>query len=156
MAAEPEMIVDPAVARRKFERDVRPLVEHPDAFARIGIRPLVVAFPTVRVALHWPSREIDLGLELSAPDWDYRPPTVDWVKLDGAPWAAGEAPSGDGFQEPNPNTRRPDRPWFCFRGSLEFHEYAGHSAEAWWPIHADERYRILGFIQNVAAVLARK
>jgi hypothetical protein len=156
MVAGPEVIVDPAVARRKFEREVQPLVDDPEAFARIGMRPMLVAFPTVRVALPWRSRGIELGLQMSAPDWDYRPPSVDWVDLDGAPWPAGDAPSGDGFQQPNLNTRRPDRPWFCFRGSLEFHEYTGHSADAWWPIHSDERYRMLGFIQNVAAVLARR
>lgn len=149
------MIVDPAAARRKFERDVQPLVDHPGAFARIGVRPLLVAFPTVRVALRWPSQGKEIGLQLSAPDWDYRPPSVDWVALNGTPLPASAAPSGNGFQQPNPNTRRPDRPWFCFRGSLEFHEYTGHSAEAWWPIHTDERYRMLGFIHNVAAVLAR-
>jgi len=149
------MIVDPAVARRKFERDVRPLVDHPDVFAGIGVRALLVAFPIVRVALQWPARSQEIGLQLYAPDWDYRPPSADWVTPEGLPCPAVEAPSGPGFQQPNPQTRRPDRPWLCFRGFLEFHEYAGHDADAWWPLRLGERYRLLGVIQNVASVLRR-
>lgn len=149
------MVVHPAVARRKFERDVRPLVEHPGAFVGVGIRPLLVAYPIVRVALRWPSRETEIALELSAPDWDYRPPSADWMTLEGSLLPAGEAPTANGFQAPNPQTRRPDRPWLCFRGCLEFHEYTGHAADAWWPLRLDESLRLLGLVQNVASVLRR-
>jgi hypothetical protein len=149
------MIVDPAVARRKFERDVRPLVEDQKMFSRIGVRALLVAFPVVRVALQWPSRDEEIGLQLCAPDWDYRPPSADWVTLDGSPWPAAQAPTGNGFQQPNKQTRRPDRPWLCFRGVLEFHEYTGHEADAWWPLRLEEQYQLLGVIQNVASVLRR-
>jgi hypothetical protein len=146
------MIVDPAVARRKFERDVRPLVDNPDLYTRLGIRSLAADYPILRVALVWQRRQLEIGIELIAPDWDYRPPSARWVALDGQAWPATDAPSGNGFQGPHPET---GAPWLCFRGCLEYHEWESHASDAWWPLRLDERYRLLGFVQNVATVLRR-
>ena len=146
------MIVDGAVARLKFERDTRPLVECRDPFVAAGIAPLVVAFPILRVGLHWPSRALDIALELRAPDWDYRPPAADWVREDGSPWPLSDAPQGGGFQGAHP---RSGRPWLCYRGSLDYHEWEGHVDDHWWAIRDDPQYRLLGFIQNVNSELQR-
>lgn len=146
------MIVDPVVACRKFERDVRPLIEDAALFTRIGLRPLVTTYPVLRVALSWPSKLVEIAVELTAPDWDYRPASVDWVTLDGEPWPIAEAPTNNGFQGAHPET---GRPWFCFPGALEYHEWEGHSVDAWWPRRLNESFRLVGFVQNVATVLRK-
>jgi hypothetical protein len=146
------MIVDPAVARRKFDRDVRPLIDDPALFERLGIRAVVTTYPVLRVGLAWPSRHTEIGLELRAPDWDYRPPSGDWVLLDGRPLPVGEAPSGNGFQGAHPST---GRPWLCFRGVLEYHEWENHASDPWWPLRGNNAYRLLGSVQNIASVLRR-
>ena len=91
------MIVDPRVAKRKFDRDIAPLVEDPAAFAALGIRLIEGTFPTLRVSLAWPKRQLEIPLELAAPDWDFRPPSATWVKEDGSSWD-GPVPSGNGLQ----------------------------------------------------------
>jgi hypothetical protein len=147
------VIVDPVVACRKFERDVRPLIEDAALFTRIGLRPLVTTYPVLRVALLWPSKDVEIAVELTAPDWDYRPASVDWVTLEGEAWPLADAPSTNGFQGgAHPGT---GRPWFCFPGALEYHEWESHSVDGWWPRRLDESARLVGFVQNVANVLRK-
>jgi hypothetical protein len=144
------VIVDPRVARRKFDRDARPILEDPDAFGALGMRLIVAVYPILRVALAWPARQLEIPLQLNAEDWDYRPPSASWVQEDGSLWN-DPVPSTNGFQIGDAT----HRPWLCFPGSLEFHEWAGHHTELWWPRHHQEALRLLGFLQNASAVLRR-
>jgi hypothetical protein len=148
------MIVDRAVARRKFDRDVEPIRREPELYERLGIRPLVIDFPMLRVGLVWPRKQVGIGLELLAPDWDYRPPSADWVTVDGEPWPVEQAPDGNGFQAstPYPTT---GRPWLCFRGFREYHEWEGHVGDPWWPLREDDSFRLLGRVQHIAEQLRR-
>lgn len=143
------MIVDPRVARLKFDRDVEPMRSNPEPYEKLGIRPLVIEYPVVRVALAWPKATTEIGLELRAVNWDYRPPSADWVTLGGDPWPINSAPEGRGFQRntPFPTT---GRPWLCFPGFREFHEWDGHVGEPWWPLRPDDSFRLLGRIQHIA------
>ena len=144
------MIVDPRVARRKFDRDAQPILEDPGAFGALGMRLIAAAYPNLRVALAWPQRQLEIPLELRAEDWDYRPPSASWVQEDGSSWD-GPVPSTNGFQAGDAT----HEPWLCFPGCLEFHEWAGHHTDLWWPKRHQEALRLLGFLQNAAAVLRR-
>jgi hypothetical protein len=144
------VIVDPRVAKRKFDRDVQPVLVDPGAFEVLGMRLLVASYPVLRVALAWTRHQTEIPLELYAPDWDYRPPSATWVREDGLPWD-GAVPNGNGFQ-PGDATHRP---WLCFPGTLEYHEWPGHHTDHWWPRRHDPALRLLGFTQHIASVLRR-
>jgi hypothetical protein len=144
------VIVDPRVARRKFERDVQPILEDPDAFGALGMRLIEASYPVLRVGLTWPKRQLEIPLELRAENWDYRPASATWVNEDGGPWK-GPVPNANGLQAGDA-TRRP---WLCFPGTLEYHEYPGHHTDLWWPKRRLDSLRLLGFVQHIAAVLRK-
>ena len=143
------MIVDPRVAKRKFDRDVRPIVEDPDAFGVLGMRLIAASYPILRVALAWPGKG-EIPLELRANDWDFRPASATWVAEDGGPWTGG-VPNANGFQAGDAT----HRPWLCFAGSLEYHEWPGHHTDHWWARRNDPNVRLLGFVQHIASVLRK-
>ena len=113
------------------------------------MRLLVASYPILRVALAWPpAAEIPLG---AAGGGLGLPAAVGHVGRSGWWPVDGPIPNGNGFQAGDAT----HRPWLCFPGSLEYHEWPGHHTDHWWPRRMQESLRLLGFVQHVGSVLRR-
>ena len=148
------VILDPTLARARFERDTHALVESPDHYARIGIRVIRVEYPVLEAALLWtlPGREITLHVD--AEDYDYLPARGWWV--DGVGGAlqpgSGSVPNEGGFQTSGHPHELP-RTWFCFAGWREYHDHQSHQSPTWASIRQNPQHRIPGVVVQLHADL---
>ena len=62
------MIVDPVLARGRFDRDTLPLLQQEVAYQNAGIRVVRIAFPVIEVALWWRAINGELLLHVQADD----------------------------------------------------------------------------------------
>lgn len=149
------MILDPALARARFERDLERLIARPDIFEAAGVRLITAAYPVLEVDLHWFRRSRWIRLHVDATDYDYVPPKGWWVTEEGADMLQGSGiPSGVGFQVgADPHTGR--RPWFCFPGWREYHDWENHHQVLWTAIRRLPRHRLLAQVRQLRADLNR-
>ena len=145
------MIVEPELARRRFEADIKPLLDDGAPYEAFGVRLVEYEWPALVVALRWGTREIRLRID--ATDYDTQPVSGRWVDHNGGPLLAGQklVPSGNGFHHQGPQPGTPGR--LCFAGWREYYEL--HSQDAWSAIRGQAQYKPLALIQHIASLLGR-
>jgi hypothetical protein len=144
------MIVDRALARARFDRDITPALAQPETFARAGLHILDTAFPTLKVGLWWRAQGHELIVHVQADEYDYLPVQGWWVDDNDIPLCAGSGriPVGGGFQA-NPTSRGLGRSWFCFPGWREYHEHPSHQDRPWSSLRHQPQLRILGVVEQL-------
>jgi len=150
------MIVDPQLARARFERDVLAMAQKPDVYAASGIRIARLQFPILDVFLSWTRMGGEIGLHVEADDYDYRPPRGWWVNTAGEALHAGSGvvPNGNGFQ----SSAHPygfALTWFCFPGWREYHDHQSHQQPTWASLRSIPRFRLPGVILQLHTDLNR-
>ena len=151
------MIVDPTLAKARFERDTRPLVQNATAYQSTGIRVIQVAFPVLEAALWWQAINGELLLHVQADDYDYLPVQGWWIDKEGQPLRPGgphHLPNGAGFQ-PGGDPNGQNRTWFCFPGWRAYHDHPGHQNTPWMRYRSVDAYRLPGLIVQLQSDLSR-
>ena len=144
------MIVDRALAQARFERDLAAARQQPETFTRAGLRPLAMAFPTLRVGLYWRAQGREIIVHVQADDYDYMPVQGWWVDVHDQPLLRGSGllPAASGFQL-NPTSRGLERSWFCFPGWREYHEHPSHQDRPWSSLRHLPQFRILALLAQL-------
>jgi hypothetical protein len=145
------MIVDPAVSRRKFAREVKAAREY-SPFQRQGVWILRAEYPVVFVVLliNKPFPVVPgvlCGLHIDFSDYDVRPPSVRIVNpFDESPvnfadsWkfpramATVDPESGQTAPEMQVLLQAfdPEKPFLCLPGVREYHESSAHTGDSWF------------------------
>jgi hypothetical protein len=148
------VILDPTLARARFERDTRALGESPDNYAKIGIRVIRVEYPVLEVGLLWTAPKREIILHVDAEDYDYLPARGWWVDVAGSALQAGSGgvPNGGGFQTSGHPHDLP-RTWFCFQGWREYHDHQSHQTPTWASIRQSPQHRLPGVVVQLHADL---
>jgi hypothetical protein len=147
--------LDPALAEARFERDIAGLTARPDVFEKVGIKLVMAKYPVLEVELYWRRQSRWIRLHVDATDYDYLPPKGWWKMATGSDLLQGSGvPSGIGFQVGgDPHTGR--RPWFCFAGWREYHDWENHHQVLWPAIRRFPRHRLLAQVRQLHKDLNR-
>jgi len=159
--AMPEaQLVDPAVSKVKFDRQIREFRRLAADYRQRGWFLAEASFPTVVVVLGAPQLKppaMVVGVRFDYTDYDLRPPSVSMVEpFTGEAYRAGQLPTQlfrqaadngavqiaglpPGIPIPRLVTRQPllqfygpdDMPFLCVAGVREYHDHPGHSGDAW-------------------------
>jgi len=151
------VIVDPVLARGRFDRDTLPLLQQEVAYQNAGIRVVRIAFPVIEVALWWRAINGELLLHVQADDYDYLPVQGWWTDGTGQPAHQGGSirlPGGLGFQLGG-DPYGQNRTWFCFPGWREFHDHPGHQNTPCIHYRFQPAYRLPGLIVQLQSDLNR-
>jgi hypothetical protein len=148
------MVVDPALARARFERDISGLLKQPEALRAFGIHLVDFTFPVLLIDLEWKRHNRSVRLHVDGSDYDYFPPSGWWVDTNDRDLVAGSGlvPTGAGFQTGS-NPYKDGRSWFCWEGWREFHNYPGHHQVNWAAIRKREDTKPLALIRHLHHVL---
>ena len=153
MAAS-DLLVDPAVSRAKFDREVASYKEYEDVYIRGGWWLLRAEFPQVFIVFGTPSLKppaVAFGALLDFTNYDFWPPSVRLVDpFTQEPYRGRELPNllkrrvpaqldaqlaglGQAFvEQPLMQFHDPeDVPFLCLPGVREYHEHPGHSGDSW-------------------------
>jgi hypothetical protein len=141
------MVVDPAVSKRKFDREVRQLLQHREHFRRRGALVLQTDFPEVFVALGTPkaqNRFLPYGVVLDFSDYDTYPPSVrlvDPFTKERLAWPAipykfkrSSVIAPGGFSQVTDLLQHwtDDQVFVCLAGVREYHQSSAHTGDPWW------------------------
>ena len=157
--AEAELLVDPAVTRAKFARELEGFQRFEDDYMRRGILLVRRQFPLLFFVFAAPQLKppaIVFGATVDFTNFDYWPPAVQLVDpFTQRPYTAGELPApawlkqqsgpphevrvvGPGLivqpvqvQTLMQAVRADEVPFLCLRGVRAYHEHPGHSGDAW-------------------------
>lgn len=146
------MIVDPELAQRKFEADIKPLLEDGTAYETIGIRLVRYAWPAIIVGLRWNAAEAMLSVD--ATDYDIVPVDGSWIDASGNKLLSGQnlVPTGNGFH--SQGREGPQTPGgLCFPGWRYY--YVLHTEHSWSALRGKAGFKPLALIQHIASLLAR-
>ena len=145
------MITDPAVARRKFNREVEAARAH-EPFQRQGVWIMRAEYPTVFavLAINKPFPVVPgilCGVHIDFSDYDVRPPSVRLVD----PFreepvnfnACWKFPIARAVIDPSTGQKThevqtllqafsPEKPFFCLPGVREYHDCSAHTGDSWF------------------------
>lgn len=161
------MIVDPAVSRRKFIREVEAARAHP-LFPQQGIWILRAEFPIVFAAILTPIGiplpGVIAAVHIDFSDYDVRPPSIYFVdpfterRLNYAEikW---KFPRANTVVDPVSNQTSTEildyvqsfdqvKPFFCATGVREYHECSAHSGDSWF-LHRGKKGNLLVHLLTV-------
>lgn len=153
-------VVDPAVSRAKFDREIRAFRRLAADYRKRGWFLADVSFPRLLVVMAAPQLKppaVVVGVLLDYTDYDLRPPSVRLVDpFTAEPYKAKELPVQlfrqvadegvrveivglPGAQAPKLMARQPlmqsygpeEIPFLCLAGVREYHDHPGHSGDAW-------------------------
>ncbi len=159
--AEVEALVDPAVSRAKFDRELAQYRALEDDYLRRGWWLLKAEFPEVFAVFASPQLKppaVIFGVTLDFANYDLWPPSVRLVDpFTRVPYKAAEVPmpllrrtiaeAPEALMSPGPagggrpqlvhdtpllQAHRPDDvPFLCLPGVREYHDHPGHSGDPW-------------------------
>lgn len=152
------LIVDPALAKRKFERDLLLLLMDQKKLVNLGISMQTINFPLIDVGFWWRAKNREIILRIQADDYDYLPVQGWWIDKEGSPLRQGRGlvPNGAGFQVQNSHPYNLDRGWLCFPGWREYHDHQSHQNLSWASIRHNPSYRLPGLILQLFTNLNRQ
>lgn len=136
-----EVLVDPEVARRKFDAELATVAAIEADLLRRGIWILSATFPNVLVAFAIPRiRPINVffGAVINFDNFDLVPPSVRFVDpFTRAPLARGQILSPfarlvDGQPQPLLMGKANEVPFLCLPGVREYHEHPAHTGDSWF------------------------
>jgi Predicted metal binding domain len=146
------MIVDPAVSRRKFAREVEAARAH-DPFRRQGVWIMRAEYPIVFaiLATNHPVPVLPgvlCGVHLDFSDYDVRPPSIKFVDpFEEKPLSVNTCWGFPRKVRDIVNTEtgevveelqnllvafNPEKPFICLQGVREYHECSAHSGDSWF------------------------
>lgn len=135
-----EVLVDPEVARRKFDAELATVAAIEADLHRRGIWILSATFPNVFVAFAAPRiRPVNVyfGAVINFDNFDLQPASVRLVDpLTREPLVQGQilAPFArlvNGVPQPLLMGRPNDVPFLCLPGVREYHEHPAHTGDSW-------------------------
>jgi len=143
------VIVHPKLARAGFTKTIRPLLDKPEKFGKVGVRLVGFAFPHLDVELAWHTQGRAILLRVDGTDYPYRPVGGWWISSTGERLTSGlqQVPCGPGFHTQDLNGR--PHPWFCFRGWREYHDHPGHQDMSWSALRRTGGYSVLALISQL-------
>lgn len=149
------MIVDPELARRRFERDLNPLAVDPGLYAAYGVRLLSRQPHAAWVAIRR-ADGAELVLYVDGTDYDFRPAGGWWVLESGSlvPRVA-DVPASHGFQVP-PTLEKLNRTWLCFPGWRDYHDHPQHMEPGWARYRGQPSYQLPATLLQLATDLNRQ
>lgn len=153
-------VVDPAVSRAKFEREVENFDALAGEYRERGWFLIEASFPRVLILLAAPQLQpspVVTGVSFDFSDYDLRPPSVKLVNpFTGRPFSAEELPTRlprrteveaqlmpgmnlpPGAEVPRMVQDQPliqvypeEDPFLCIPGVREYHDHPAHSGDAW-------------------------
>lgn len=153
-------VVDPAVSRAKFDREIRAFRRLAADYRKRGWFLADASFPRVLAVLAAPQLKppaVVVGVLLDYTDYDLRPPSVRLVDpFTAEPYLMKDLPVQlfrqvaaegvrveivglPGAQAPNLMARQPlmqsygpdEIPFLCLAGVREYHDHPGHSGDTW-------------------------
>jgi hypothetical protein len=141
----PEALVDPAVSRAKFEREVAAFRNIEADQRRRGILVLRAEFPTVDVvfaAAHVPQRPVLFGATLDFSNYDLWPPSIRFVDAFSRepltlqqlpPFLRSAAPPAGGELQLQQLVQAfaGGEPFLCLQGVREYHFNPAHTGDSW-------------------------
>jgi hypothetical protein len=148
------LIVDPELARRRFERDLNPLAADPGLYAVYGVRLLSRQPHAAWVAIKR-TDGVELVLYVDGVDYDFRPAGGWWVLANGSLVArVTDVPVNNGFQVP-PTPEKLNRTWLCFPGWRDYHDHSGHMDPGWAWYRGQPSYQLPATLLQLATDLDR-
>jgi len=140
-----QLLVDPAVSRAKFERELAEYGKSARERREQGWWILSAEFPNVLVAFAVPHVRpvaVALGALINFDNYDLWAPSVRIVNpFTGIPYKFKETPQEQRMWRRDPASGRPmhqlqahdpdDVPFFCIQGVREYHEHPAHTGDAW-------------------------
>ena len=160
-----DAVVDPAVSRVKFEREVALYRENSDDYIARGWWMVKAEFPQVLVIFGKPGISptvAPIGALIDFSNYDAWPPSVQLVNpFTQVPFKTNEVPIPPLMKfhkSDNPNgpqhenllqTQGPEAiPFICVPGIREYHEHPAHSGDSWF-VHRKRGEGTLYFILNL-------
>jgi hypothetical protein len=141
--------MDPAVSKRKFEREIESLRCQASGFVEsAGWEVLEATYPILAVVFPHPRTQRRVGFRFSADDWDEIPPSLvlfdpgsgdelSWLNWPKGGWSAHES---------HPGTHKP---FLCLPGIREYHTHGSHLGDRWDNLRGRESYRLRYIIHRV-------
>jgi hypothetical protein len=137
-----EQVVDPAVTKRKFDREVSAFRRREAMFRARGWWLMKVEYPAVEIALAAvrvrPSA-IAMCVRIDFTNYDLWPPSVIFIDpFSGAALTTIEQVgipiarrTEQGMAQPMIQAHPPFPPFLCLPGVREYHDHPGHNGDAW-------------------------
>lgn len=160
----PEKLVDPAVTRVKYEREVELYRQNADDYIARGWWMVKATFPEVVMVLGTPNLVpaiAPFGALIDFTNYDILPPSVRLIHpFTQVPYTSKEVPipplprrvmldEQNGkvehlLQSPGPD----EEPFICVPGIREYHQHPAHSGDSWF-VHRNRGEGTLYFILNL-------
>jgi hypothetical protein len=164
------VFVDPAVSRKKFERELGDFCRFARAYQRRGIFLIDAEFPEVFALFvatqAKPAPMVPFAAVLNFSDYDVSPPSVQLVNpftraklkrseipydfLRMLPTAPDPAAGGNPQVQPLLQAFVNERPFICLQGIREYHESPAHTGDSWF-LHRGTGQGTLTFLLDVLA-----
>jgi hypothetical protein len=141
--------VDPAVSKRKFERELEIIRTQAAGFVESAAWDFVsTTYPTLAVVFPNPSTQRRVGFRFLCDDWDDQPPSLSlfdpktgddlpWSKWPQQGWPAGQA---------HPTT---GKPFLCLPGIREYHTHSSHLNNLWSNLRGKDSYSLRYILHRV-------
>jgi Predicted metal binding domain len=141
--------VDPAVSRRKFERELECIRTQAAGFIEAAAWDVVDAtYPVLAVVFTHPGSKRRVGFRFLCDDWDELPPSLSlfhpetgqelpWDKWPQQGWSAGN---------PHPTT---GKPFLCLPGIREYHIHSSHLGDKWDNLRGRQTYSLRYILHRV-------
>lgn len=141
--------MDPAVSRRKFDREVALFdPKNADALQLDGWELLEATWPALRVVFTHPKTRRRVGFKFTFDGWDQSPPSLGlfdpegggelpWEKWPQGGWSVGNSHPVTG------------RPFLCLPGIHEYHIHSSHLNDPWENYRARDSYKLAHLVHRV-------
>lgn len=159
------MVVDPAITRAKFDREIEALLQRRAEEQRRGWFIMDTTFPKVFVVFASPilrPTPLLFGVDLDFTDYDLMPPSVRLVNpFTREPHTNQTWPREVGFwrfdsatQQLAPNLLQfpggpEDTPFLCFPGVREYHDHPAHSGDKWLLHRSNKEGTLYVLLQKI-------
>lgn len=140
--------MNPAVSRRKFEREVEAVRQYV-AGRRKGYEWELIHAVYPRAVLDMPTASTTYRLRIYANSWDAEPASYRFIDptdpkynriLPAAAWPRGGTPFLLDHMTPREPKPVPNRPFICLPGTREYHAHKSHQNAPWDARRGDPEY----------------
>lgn len=162
------MVVDPAVSRRKFDRDVAEVLERRDYFMQRGAWIVSTDFPEVFVVLGTPKTKphfVPYAVLFDFTDYDVQPLSVRLVNpftkqrlksteiaypfYRANPPPPGFPPGTQAGAQPMLQVFSDDAPFLCLPGIRDYHASSAHTGDSWWLHRRTGAGKLFNLLDNL-------
>jgi hypothetical protein len=141
--------VDPAVSRRKFDRELELIRTQAAGFVEAAAWKLIdTTYPILAVAFTHPRSKRCVGFRFLCDDWDELPPSLSLFDLETGeelPWEKWPQ-QGWSVGNPHPVTKKP---FLCLPGIREYHIHSSHLSDRWDNLRGRDSYLLRYLVHRV-------